>query len=264
MRSTGGSRRARIFLPLASALLAFATFPASLRANRPLNTEDAVVIPAGKGQLEMSWDYAATFGESRDQVFLAVPGFGIANRVEFTLELPFVLDQQEGAGWTEGVGDIRATAKVLLVPEKKFVPAIALQGYFKFNTGNEDEGAGTGEREAGFFAIASKQVGDFLLHGMIGLDFDASGPNQGQSDVIYGVAVDYEVGKIAGRPFHLVTEVFGDTGFDPAISFGPAIWLLGAVYELSEAWALDCGIGVSLAGSGSDLNTTVGVTYLFP
>jgi hypothetical protein len=244
--------------------LLFLLAPSAVFANRPLTTEDATVISAGKGQLEMSWDFAAEFGESRNQVFLVVPGFGIADRVEFTLELPFVLGQNEGEGWTEGVGDIRATAKVLLVPERKFVPAVGLQGYFKFDTGKKSEGSGTDEREAGFFVILSKELGDFVLHGMIGLDFETSGSTLGKHDVIYGAAIDYTVTKIAGRPFHLVTEVFGNTDTNPAISFGPAVWFFGAVYELSEAWALDSGIAVGLTETGTNLNTTLGATFVFP
>ena len=234
------------------------------RGGRPLTTEDASVIPAGKGQLEMSWDFVAAFGSARNHIFLAVPGFGIGDRVEFDVELPFVLGQQEGEGWAEGIGDVRLTSKVLLYPERGPLPGFAVQAYFKLDTGKASEGLGTGEREAGFFGIVSKQIGDFSLHGMLGLDFSASGPSRGHQDVIYGVAVDYEVGKLGGRSFHLVSEVFGNTNINPAISFNPATWLFGATYEISEAWTLDCGVAVGLADSDPDLNTTVGATFLFP
>lgn len=243
------------------ALLSFAGF---LHAYRPLTTEDASVLPHGKGQLEMSWEYAAAFDESRNHIFLLVPGAGLANRLEFTLELPFVVGQQEGQGLAPGLGDIRATVKGLLYPDKGAIPAFALQGYFKFDTGEDSEGLGTGNREAGFFGIVSKRIEEFQLHGMLGLDFTVSGPSRGQRDVIYGVAVDYTVGNFLNRPFHLVTEVFGNTNFNPAIAFNPATLLLGAIYELSESWTLDCAISVGLSGSGQDLDTTVGATFIFP
>lgn len=244
--------------------LASLACPTWLHANRPLTTEDASVAPARKGELELSYDYAANFGASGSHVLLAAPGVGIANRAEFTLELPFVLNHQEGEGLAQGLGDIRTTLKVLLYPETGPIPGFAIQGYFKFDTGDGSTGLGTGDREAGFFGIVSKEVGDFMLHGMLGLDFIVSGSSRGQRNIIYGAAVDYTVGKFLNRPFHLVTEVFGNSNFDPAISFSPATWLLGAIYELSEAWALDCGIGRSLTSDGSSLHTTVGATFIFP
>ncbi|HEX5033005.1 MAG TPA: transporter, partial [bacterium] len=162
---------ARVLLHSLVTLFAWMASADLLHAGRPLTTETADVIPAGKGQVEMSWDYAAAFDESRNHILLAVPGVGIANRAEFTLELPFVLGQQKGRGLEPGLGDIRPMLKVLLYPGKGAIPAFALQGFFKFDTGEDDEGLGTGSREAGFFGIVSKQIEAFMIHGMLGLDF---------------------------------------------------------------------------------------------
>jgi hypothetical protein len=213
--------------------------------------------------VDMSYDFGVSFGAFQTHTLLFTPSLGVGGRLELSLDLPFVISHQEGQATTQGIGDVRPAAKILILPEKGRRPGLALQMFFKFDTGDGPQGLGTGTREAGFFGIISKEIGDLTLHSMLGLDFAVSGDQKGRRAIVYGAAVDYEVGKLFGRTTHILTEVFGNANFDPAIAFSPASWFFGAWYELSPAWSLNGGLAVGLTGTGTNLSTTVGASFLY-
>jgi outer membrane protein OmpA-like peptidoglycan-associated protein len=102
-------------------------------------------------------------------------GFGIQHRVDADAlfqngiynDLPFVRTP-----WETGFGDIRAGLKYKFLDDYHGDPvALALQGWVKIPTADEDKGLGTGKADFGANLLISKNLGDFAdLHGIIGYE----------------------------------------------------------------------------------------------
>ncbi|MBI5892685.1 MAG: transporter [Deltaproteobacteria bacterium] len=230
-------------------------------AYRPFATEDAGVAGKGVVQLEVSWDHLKWENKDRDNVFLIVPIYGITERIELSVEIPYMLHDTEDGENEDGIGDINIVGKFLLIEEGDKNPAFTLKAVVKTSSGDYGKGLGSGDKDYSLVAVASKTIGDFQLHGMFGYTFVGDNGDDNIRDIyLYGIGIDYSLTE----NFHLVAEVAGNRHSDRTIDGDdPASGLVGATYKISEHLTIDGGIRFGFNDSMPDWNTTLGMSITF-
>ena len=255
----GRSHRIPALLFAMSFLLCFPAFA----QNRPLQTPDAEVVPAGTLRAEVGFDflqdveYPAT-GLSGDLTSLGdvEMRMGVGRIVEVDLEgvIQNFLDVKKqsptmiplhltGEGSTHDVGDFSLYTKILLVSEQKHRPAFAFR--FGFQMPNSDQARGIGLNTTNVFAsfIVQKHFGKLNTWGEAGIGIlQAPQANFSQNDVlIYGGAFTYPLsqrislaGEINGRynSRHIDTGLLGTESRSEA-RFGVQIFAGGFQWDLA-------------------------------
>lgn len=229
-------------------------------AYRPLGTEDAGVAGKGVAQLELSWDYIKWNGSDREQVFLAVPIYGLTDRLELSAEIPRLVHRFGAEPLAQGSGDINLVAKYLLMPERDGSAAVAVKGVVKMDNGDFDRGLGSGDRDYSFFAVASRTLGNLSVHGHIGYTWvgDAKDPEL-RNIYLYGLALDYGFTDA----FHVVGEINGNRHPDRSEETHPRVALLGVTYKIFEKLTVDLGVRAGLTKTAPDWSTTAGLSMTF-
>jgi hypothetical protein len=241
-------------------ILAVLSFSATCFAYRPFITEDAGVAGKGVVQLEASWDYLNWKGGDVDNAFLLVPVYGVTERLEVSLEIPYLLHNPDTGSHVDGIGDVNAVGKYLIFEEKDMCPAFALKGAIKTNSGSLSKGLGTGDLDYNLVAVASKSLGQFTLHAMFGYTFVGdNGDSNIQDMYLYGFAADYAMTEA----FHLVSEIAGNRNPDRTAANDPIIGLIGAYYKISEKVTVDGGMRFGFNDAAPQFNSTLGVTLTF-
>ncbi len=244
----------------AVALITLLAAPTTSFAYRPFITEDAGVAGKGVAQLEASWDYLHWKNGDSDHAFLLVPIYGVTEKLEMSAEVPYILHKAEGERKVNGIGDINVVAKYQLFEEKEILPAFAIKGVIKTNSGSTTKGLGTGDLDYSLVAAASKTLGPFTLHTMFGYTFVGDNGDGNIRDIfLYGFAADYALTDA----FHLVGEVAGNRNPDMTEKNDPVSGLVGATYRISEKVTLDGGMRFGFNDAAPDWNSTVGVTITF-
>lgn len=226
-------------------------------AYRPLGTEDAGVAGKGVAQLELSWDYLKWNGD-KEHVFLFVPIYGITERLELSVEIPYMINQLEREIIQKGIGDINLVAKYLLIQEGKINPAFTLKGVLKLDTGDFEKGLGSGDKDYSIFVVASKSIKNLTLHGQVGYTWIGKEKDENLRNIyLYGLALDYGLTDA----FHIVGEINGYRHPDRREAENPRDILLGIIYKLSEKFTLDFAIRRGLTASTPDWSTTAGISF---
>ncbi len=230
-------------------------------AYRPFITEDAGVAGKGVFQLEGSWDYLDLRDGQHEHALLFVPIAGVSDRIEVSLEIPYLFHNfSDSDGSVSGIGDVNAVVKGLVIEEQAMIPAFALRGSIKTNTGDASEGLGSGDIDLSFAAAASKALGDFILHAMFGYTVVGDNGDSNIRDIYYyGFAVDYGLTE----QFHLCTEFTGNRNSDRTAEDDPMLAFVGGYYEFSERVIVDTGVRFGLNDDAPAWNTTLGVTFTF-
>lgn len=241
-------------------LTVIAFYPVESFAYRPFVTEDAGVAGKGVVQLEVSWDYLNWDNGDKENVFLLVPIYGITERIELSLEIPYLMRNPKEGKSERGIGDINIVGKFLLFGEKDIYPAFTIKGVVKTNSGEEEKGLGSGDWDYSLVAVTSKSLGDFLLHAMLGYTFVGNNGNENIRDIyLYGIAVDYGLTK----RFHIVSEIAGNRHPDKEADNDPVSALLGITYAISEKLTLDSGVRYGFNDSVPKWNFLIGMSLTF-
>ena len=228
-------------------------------AYRPLGTEDAGVAGKGVSQLELGWEYLKWNGD-QEQIFLAVPIYGVTENIELSLEAPYMLHQPKDDASHKGIGDINVVAKYLLLPENKKRPAMAIKGVIKLDNGDHDKGLGSGDYDYSVFAVASKTFKDFTLHAHLGYTWVGDKKDENfRSIFLYALAFDYGLTEA----FHVVGEISGNRHPDRNEARDPKTALVGITHALSESFVLDAALKTGLTSSAPDWGIQVGVSITF-
>jgi len=236
------------------------TVPVPVHAYRPFTTEDAGVAGKGVFQAELNWDYLKGQDSGKDSVFLFVPIVGVTENLELSAEIPYQFRYPYDAENENGIGDVNLVAKYQIVKETEKIPAVALKGLFKTNSGNSDRGLGSGDRDYGLFAAVSKTIGKYTIHGMFGYTLVGDNGDENIRNIYsYGVALDYELTE----KLHLCGEVTGNRNPDRTGPNDPVTGLLGATFKIGEKLVLDGGVRHGFTRSAPDWSTTVGMTFTF-
>lgn len=242
------------------AFLALFANPLTSFAYRPFTTEDAGVAGKGVAQLEASWDYAHWESGDADHTFLLVPIYGVTERLEMSLELPYIIHKPAEESSIQGLGDINVVGKYQLFEGTDVWPMFAIKGAIKTSSGSSTKGLGTGDLDYSLVAVASKELGPFTFHTMFGYTFVGDNGESNVQDVyVYGFAVDYALTEA----FHLVSEVTGNRNSDTEAADDPVSSLIGATYKISEKVTVDGGMRFGCNDAAPDWNSTVGVTITF-
>lgn len=201
----------------------------------------------------LSLGFGAT---SRLEIFGSI---GLQNRVNadalfqpgFVNDYPFVT-----TGWQTGVGDVKLGAKFKFLDDYQGdAVGLALKGYVKLPTADEQKGLGTGKASAGADLVLSKRLGYGAdIHGLLGFQV-----NSDPDDVAIGNALRYGVGVNlpSCRVFQLQAEILGTrySGADVAqtssadLIIGPVFWIKPGIFiRPALSWNLnfdDRGLGSS-------------------
>lgn len=234
-------------------------FPLNGFAYRPFMTEDAGVAGKGVAQLELSWDYLQWNGD-RENVLLFIPIYGITERIELSVEIPYLFHNHEGVERMDGIGDINLVGKFLLLEEKESRPTLALKGVVKTKSSDEKKGLGSGDIVYSFVGVVSKNFGTFTLHAMFGYTLvGPSGDDSIRDIYLYGLAADYGVTE----KFHVVAEIAGNRHPDRTASEDPLSGLLGFTHQVADKVILDGGVRYGFNDAAPKWNTTFGVSITF-
>lgn len=231
-------------------------------AYRPFATEDAGVAGKGVAQLEISWDHLKWDNHDKENNFLLVPIYGITDRIELSVEIPYMFHNPESGeeNSEDGLGDINIVGKFLLIEEGEKTPAFTIKAVLKTSSGDYERGLGSGDKDYSIVAAASKTIGDFQLHGMFGYTFVGDNGDENIQDIyLYGIGLDYGLTE----NFHLVAEIAGNRHSDRTSDNDPVSGLVGATYKISEHLTIDGGIRFGFNDAMPDWNTTLGMSITF-
>jgi hypothetical protein len=223
----------------------------ALWAGRPLDTEDTGTIEAGKGELELSLDYA-TDGTDKLGVLKGVLGVGVLPRLEARIEATALLLDGEGEPTRAGIGDSVFGVKYRLLEEAEALPAVLGSVVLRLPTGNEKRGLGAEGVDVTLLAVLSKAFGPVALTWNAGYTF-ATQDRELDTWVLAG-ALEYR----ATEAWTLVGEVFSTLGADQAPD--TAILRVGHVYALTARIKLDAAVGFGVTRDTPDVIVTVGAT----
>jgi hypothetical protein len=259
MKEVMRGAKIRFFCSIAS-IFAVLALSATCFAYRPFITEDAGVAGKGVVQLEASWDYMNWKGGDVDNAFLLVPIYGVTERLEMSLEIPYLLHNPDTGRNVDGIGDMNVVGKYLIFEEKDMWPAFAFKGAIKTDSGPSSKGLGTGDLDYSLVAVASKTLGPFTLHTMFGYTFVGDDGDPDIRDMyLYGFAADYAMTET----FHLVSEIAGNRNPDRTAGNDPITGLIGAYYKISEKVTVDGGMRFGFNDAAPQFNSTLGVTLTF-
>ncbi len=238
-------------------ITAYLLIPVIGYSYRPFGTEDAGVAGKKLFQSELSYDYLKWTDGSTDNVFLLVPIYGITEGIELSAEFPYTIHSGKDGESHEGMSDVSLVVKCLLFEEGGLNPAFTLKGLYKTDSGDEERGLGSGTRDFSIIGVASKAVGDFVLHSQLGWTFISNG-NQDTRRHLYnfGFAIDYQLIDI----FHIVVEINGNRHPDKNAEYDPVQVLFGTILKITDFLLFDAGFKKGLNNTAPDVGTTVGVS----
>lgn len=240
------------FLRLLRVLALCVTFTAqAVWAGRPLDTEDTGTIEAGKGELELSLDYA-TDGANKLGAFKGVLGVGVLPRLEARIEATALLLDIEGEKTRGGIGDSIFGVKYRFFEEADALPAALGSVVLRLPTGDEQRGLGAEGVDVTLLAVLSKAFGPVTLTWNGGYTF-VTQERELDTWILAG-ALEYR----ATDAWTLVGEVFSTLGADQAPD--TAILRVGNVFAVTERIKLDAAVGFGITRDTPDVLVTVGAT----
>lgn len=227
------------------ALLGLLAPMAPLRAQEPLETETARLLPQGRGEASVIVEHQTSSAGRETAVPLSL-GYGLTDRLELLVEPVVSTTISPSLGRrTRGGGDVEVTLTYLMRHENTRTPALAFAGEVKLPTARNSR-IGTGRTDVAGYLIASKRFGRLDAHANVGYTVVGQ-PDAGAhlNNILFlAVAGDY---RLAPK-FDLVGEVFGNTsstsssqeapdggtlnGPSPEAATGEVVGMLGARYHL--------------------------------
>jgi len=234
---------------------------AVVHAAPPLITDDAEVAEKDTFEIYAGYDYVATGGAITRQMPTIEFDYGIIDRVEVTLEVPYL--SVEGG---RGLGDLAVATKWVVLEETKTRPAIAVEGEWKLHNGSVVRGLGTGRFDYEFLIPVQKTWGWFTGMLNFGLDFIGdpriNGVTEHRNNVWFvGFAQRCKVNDKT----RLLSEVYVQHAEEQGVRNQFAV-NVGFEREITHHLALQMAIGKSLresASGGPDLHVYVGLHGTF-
>ena len=165
-----------------------------------------------------------------------MPVYGLTDNIEVSCELPFDILRPKDGPNEKGLGDINLVVKTLFFPEKELTPSLLLKTVVKLETGDEDDGLGSGDEDIGLILATTKSIGPITIHGNAGYTFVGDDYDNTLNDLLlYGIALEY---SLVPR-LKIVSEAYmeSDTDFEEeSHSINP---LIGLTCQLIENVTLD-------------------------
>jgi len=196
---------------------------------------------------------------------------GLQNRVNvdapfqagFVNDYPFAGTSSSSPGWQTGVGDLRVGAKYKLLDDYRADGVgLALKGYVKLPTADEEKGLGTGKTSFGANLVLSKRLNysaDF--HATIGYQIN-SDPDA--LDIGNAFEWGFGINLPALRIFQLQAELVGKSysGGDFEQT-SPIDFVIGPIIHIKPGWfvrpALSWNLGFDDRGLNSGTQSSTGI-----
>jgi len=179
--------------------------------------------------------------------------FGLQNRIDadalfqagYFNDYPFV-----STPWETGAGDLKLGLKFKLLDDYMGDPVgLAIRGFVKIPTANEDKGLGTGKGSWGGDLILSKSIDEKLdLHGSIGFvkngDPDSPTPVNIANAFRWGLGLNVPACRTVQLQAELMgTRYTGDSDFKQTnpldLVVGPVFWIKGFFIRPAISWNLN-------------------------
>ncbi len=236
-------------------------------ATRPfIFTESAVTLPTGGTKLEVGLNHQAWDRGDRIYALMTEISYSLYANLDLELELPYEVSGGGGAPFSDGLGDVKAKAKVNFVKERAHNP-LTISGLMalKFPTGSAV--SGTDEVDVQIAGLASKPFGNLMAHANIAYTFVGDDGALDLNDV-WGISVGLEAKTVIPNVTGVGEVLWQES---PAPGGESRLELMGgALYNITPTLRADAGLQVGLA-SGSppnngapDYGLTVGLSFLYP
>ncbi|PYP42719.1 MAG: hypothetical protein DMD43_01865 [Gemmatimonadetes bacterium] len=186
------------------------------------------------------------FDRFRDRTHaLSVPTvlkFGVAHRLQLTVNLPFVAP----AGTAFGSGDFAAGLKWRVVDRKGAVGRFAILPSIKIPSGSSTAGRGTGTTDASILLVSSHALGPVAMDLNAGITRrSGDGTEAPRTATVWTASFGYPVkGRLGG-----VGEIFGYPGTSGPAGSPQIVALLGGPTWQAREWLVfDAGVIVPVTG----------------
>jgi len=165
----------------------------------------------------------------------------------------------DSSGSRSGLGDMTLKAGYPLLEEGKLYPRMVPEVSFRFPTGDEEKGLGTGEFAAGVGMEVSKWFGEWYLYGEGIYNFQDSSDDLALKDYLgYEAGVGFQVTD-RFRPTLLVIGATSPSEFSTAIAE-----VRGKVnYRLTGRASLEAYLATGIADDSPDFGTGAAIFYDF-
>lgn len=216
--------------------------------DRPISTDDAYTLDKGVFTVSIGSAFVKADNGGREVGLNLDLGYGITDRLEFTVDVPTVV----GGDGEQGLGDIGFRPELFVLAEQGYIPAVSFAAMLKTASGDANDGLGSGQNDYSLTLQLSKALSALTFHFNVGYTFVGQPEGETADDAAsYNLALEYGFGTLT-----LVGEVTGEASSGSNELAG----LVGFVYEVNDSIALD--LAGFTAGS-EDLKLTGGLTYQF-
>ena len=233
-------------------------FASNAVAARPLSTDDAGTVEKGDLEAELGFEYADDTDDEYN--FSATVKYGLGERWDIGVEITYLYIDKESEDDDNGMGDYVFCSKYRFVDESEDFPALALGFSLKTNTGDEDEGLGSGELDYALNIILTKALDKIIGHVNLGYTYVGAPEEENHDDVFsYAIALEYPVND----SLNFVGELTGETNFEGDFDNHPFAGLIGFNYTFLENITFDLGVGWGISEASPDYLITTGLTLAF-
>jgi len=165
---------------------------------------------------------------------------GVQNRVNvdalsqagFVNDYPFAGTSATSPGWQTGFGDVKLGAKYKILDDYLGDGVgLAVRGYVKLPTADEEKGLGTGKFSGGADLVLSKSVNRVLdLHGMLGYQVNSDPDNVNIGNALrWGVGLNVPACRSIQLQADLTGSRYSDADFEQTnpvdLVIGPVLWI---------------------------------------
>lgn len=233
-------------------------------AARPLHTEDAWTIKPGSFVLETSYSFIDLEDGSRTSEYRATFQAGILRNFDIGIEIPYINIDPKGAELVNGISDALAVLKFRFMDETDESPAFTMRGEYKFPSGDEELGLGTGKSSFGLTAVMSSSFSSASFHvnaGVLYIGFpDADDVDR--TDWNFGARYSFAAEMVLSTEITGVAEIIGENVFGSNDSKSVS-GLVGGKYFFNKGAVIDVGITFGLSGDAPDKTIAGGFTLYF-
>jgi hypothetical protein len=215
---------------------------------RPAKVFNASTTAPGYLELEAGWSHDS--GIDAAEVNLKL-GLGRRSEIYFGLR-PWVASDQP-TGTETGLGDTVIGGRFRFFESREGAAAFA--GFVKFPTADDDKGLGSGDTDAGFRFIASRDWG--LNHWDFNLGGDFAGvPDSSSNEARWTTILTWS--RPLQERYRYYAEIF--VQYLPAFDEETVTVDGGISYALNPSFVLDAGVNVGLSDDAPDVQVLVGLT----
>lgn len=246
------------------------------RAQIPFYTDDADTTAKGKFHLEVAnehdWLQQSSFPGKRQNTTTFTLNFGLTDRIELGVNLPFVKilnDPASQLGSPSGIGDTQFGVKARLREEREGsrVPAISVVFYLEMPTGSTRKQIGSGLKDYWVYGVVQKSLTKRTMGRLNGGVLFAGNSSTGLLGIRGTRGQVFTGNGSLVRDFtprlKLGVEVFGGVTNNFNLSRGQLVGQVGGSFAARENFAITFGVLSGRFQASPRAGIHVGLTYDF-